>query len=162
MIPQRYLSWKQVEWYCLEISRHMAMENWCPDLIVGITRGGALPAVLLSQYWGAKMIGLDVSLRDGGEYGPESNCWAAEDAAEGKRTLIVDDINDTGATFNWILKDWDWGGKIAWNDTVRFATLVDNESSKFDRVNYSGITINKADHDEWIVFPWEDWWKGPQ
>jgi len=43
---------------------------------------------------------------------------------------------------------------------VRVATLVDNESSKSKLdVNYSAVTVNKADKDVWIVFPWEEWWK---
>jgi hypothetical protein len=43
---------------------------------------------------------------------------------------------------------------------VRVACLYDNESSKSKLdVAYSAVSINKADKDVWIVFPWEDWWK---
>jgi uncharacterized protein len=84
-----------------------------------------------------------------------------------KNILIVDDINDSGATLNWIRKDWksscfpkDPRWKEIWGNTVRVAVLVDNESSqsKLD-INYSAVNINKAEEDSWIVFPWEDWWK---
>ena len=46
----------------------------------------------------------------------ESNTWMSEDAygypgsdtdENKKNILIVDDINDTGATFNWIKEDWE-------------------------------------------------------
>ena len=80
-----------------------------------------------------------------------------------KNILIVDDINDTGATFNWIMDDWQSGclpNDPAWNDiwgnNVRFAAVVDNQASECKlKMNYRGITIDKSLKDEWIVFPWE-------
>ena len=108
---------------------------------------------------------LKVSLRDNNS-SPESNLWMSEDAFEQKRILIVDDINDSGATLNWIKEDWQSANlpdnpkwKDIWGDTVRVAVLCDNESSasKLD-ISYSAVTINKAEEDVWIVFPWESWW----
>jgi hypoxanthine phosphoribosyltransferase len=117
---------------------------------------------------------LKVSLRDGGE--SESNLWMAEDAfgyQDGKSVpelrkniLIVDDINDSGATLNWIREDWPSGcmpNDPAWNsiwgDNVRVASLYNNAASNsMTRVSYKGKQINKRERDEWIVFPWENWW----
>jgi hypoxanthine phosphoribosyltransferase len=109
---------------------------------------------------------LKVSLRDGGDC--ESNCWMSEDAFDNKKILIVDDINDSGATLNWIKRDWQdscfpsdprWDKEI-WGTNVRVAVLVDNESSKSElNVSYSAVGLNKAEEDCWIVFPWEDWWR---
>ena len=161
MINKRYINFDEMKGHCTEIIRQMMNDKWEPELIIGITRGGALPAVMLSQFLSVKMVGLDVSLRDSAEYGPESNCWAAEIAQTNKRILIVDDINDTGATINWIMQDWEFpAGSIAWGDNVRFAVIVDNESSKSKITpQYASLTINKAFNDEWIVFPWEEFWK---
>ena len=39
---------KQVEGACLEIARQMSEHQWRPDYIVGLTRGGLVPANLLS------------------------------------------------------------------------------------------------------------------
>lgn len=161
VIPKRHISFDQLKGHVNTIIRDMNADSWRPDLIIGVTRGGAVPAVMLSHYFNCKMVGLDVSLRHFDEYGSESNCWAAEDAMNGKKILIVDDINDSGATINWILRDWDQDGThIKWGDIVRFAVIVDNETSKATySPTYCGETINKAVHDEWIVFPYEEWWK---
>ena len=160
-----YYTWQQVEGACLDIARQMHNHYWRPDYIVGITRGGLVPANLLSQYTGIKMNSLDISLRDGGDC--VSNLGMAEDAFNGKNILIVDDINDSGATLNWIREDWmsgcfpkDRRWKEVWGNNVRVACLYDNESSKSKLdVTYSAVTINKSADPSWIVFPWEAWWQ---
>jgi hypoxanthine phosphoribosyltransferase len=84
-----------------------------------------------------------------------------------KNILIVDDINDTGATLNYIREDWPSGcfpdnsrWTEVWGSNVRVAVLVDNESSKSGiPVSYSAVDLNKAEQDSWIVFPWEEWWQ---
>jgi len=149
-----------------KICRDMVMDNWRPDYIVGITRGGSLPAVMISQYFNIPMMSLDVSLRDS-SYAPTSNLGMSEDAYNGKNILVVDDINDTGATLNWIINDWEnnclpgnrsiWDH--VWGNNVRFAVVVDNLSSECQvGMYYVGMTINKAENDVWIDFPYEDWW----
>ena len=161
---KHYISWAQLEGYCIDIALQLFKDNWKPDIIVGITRGGATPAVMLSHMLGVKMVGLDVSLYDS-EHGPEHNCWLAEDAAAGKKILIVDDINDRGTTINWIKDDWDSAvsgieHKIEWGFSTRIAVIVDNESSKAEITpQYCGMTVNKANEDVWLVFPYEEFWK---
>ena len=164
------------------IIRDMRRDNWQPDYIVGLTRGGLTPANMLSQYLEIPMETLKVSLRDSSSQS-ETNCWMAEDAfgyvdtaviprpedsittdpSTRKKILIVDDINDTGATLDWIIEDWqginlpnDTAWADVWGNNVRFAVLFDNLSSEFSRkVDYSAVEINKAEEDVWIVYPWE-------
>jgi xanthine phosphoribosyltransferase len=165
-----YLTWQDVEHHTQEILRQIHADAWRPDYVVGLTRGGLVPANLISQYLGCRMETLKVSLRDDTEC--ESNLWMAEDAfghemEQPKNILIVDDINDTGATLNYIREDWSSGcfpdnprWTEVWGSNVRVAVLVDNESSKSEiPVSYSAVDLNKAEQDSWIVFPWESWWQ---
>lgn len=159
-----------------DIIRKMNNDNFIPDYIVGINRGGLTPALMLSQYLNIPMHTLDVSLHDP-NYENESNCFMSEDAfgytfdhtvaGVRKKILLVDDINDTGATLNWIKKDWeasclpsssDWVSGI-WNKNVRFATLINNVASDFSTVDYFSVELNKAETPSWVIFPWEKWWK---
>jgi hypoxanthine phosphoribosyltransferase len=120
---------------------------------------------MLSHYLDCKMVGLDVSLRDNAT-GPESNIELPIEAMMGHRILIVDDINDSGATINWIVNDWEnsvlSGDRVfPWGENVRFAVVIDNAASNATiQPHYTGETINKREKDEWIVFPYEEFWKG--
>lgn len=158
------ISEQELKGYVNSICREILISDWRPDYIVGITRGGLVPAVMISQYLNVKMNSLDVSLRDGGD--TVTNCGMAEDAYNGKNILVVDDINDTGSTINWIMLDWEtsclpgetqW--KEVWNSNVRFATIVDNLASNcIINMDYVGLEINKKENDVWVDFPWEIWW----
>jgi hypothetical protein len=88
-----YYSWSQIEGACLDIARQLQQDNWRPDYIVGITRGGAVPAVLLSQYMGIPMRPLQVSLRDGGDC--VSDLGMAEDAFG----CVPNEIRESTGTF---------------------------------------------------------------
>ena len=181
MIKKKFYSWNDVEKMCVSIVNQMYADNWRPDYIVGLTRGGNVPATIISNMTGIRCEALKVSLRDDDDGSAESNLWMAEDAygydpegsyapemgffknkPMGKNILIVDDINDTGTTFNWIVDDWKSGclpnslvWDQIWGDNVRFAVLTENLSSGFDKVSYHCDEVNKAEEDVWLVYPWE-------
>ena len=94
-MKKRYVSWEQHTKLVNEILRQMAKDRWTPDIVVGISRGGLLPAKMISQYLEKPLEIVKISLRNEGIC--ESNLALVEDALKMKRILIVDDINDTGA-----------------------------------------------------------------
>ena len=156
------VSWHDVEGQCHSIIRDMHIDVWRPDYVIGITRGGLVPANLISQYLACPMRTLHVSLRDGGEC--ESRPDMVEDAVTGRRILIVDDINDSGATIDWIRRDWqllepDAVWDTIWHQNLRLAVLIQNEGSECSMSpDYIGQRIDKRLDPRWISFPWEKWW----
>jgi len=159
-------TWNDLTQDINHLALKISLSGWRPDYIVGIARGGCVPAVMLSHLLQIPMRPLIVSLRDDDLC--ESNCWMSEDAfgygiIEPKRILIVDDINDTGATFDWIKQDWQQNSlpndprwNSIWHNSVKFATLFDNQSSQFKAVDFAANYINKAEQDVYVCFPWED------
>ena len=180
---KKHYTWEDVHKCAHKLALEMYKTGFKPDYIVGLNRGGLPVSVVLSHLLDCDHYALDVRLRDNkGESGPESNCWMAEDAfgyvsvtdrddvwskatsdaANKKKILVVDDINDTGATFNWIKKDWQSGclpdnpnWDTVWGQNVRFAVMCEKTHTEFDSVDYVWQTIDTSEKDTWIVFPWE-------
>jgi xanthine phosphoribosyltransferase len=174
MNKQMYYTDEFVKSGVLEIARQMFKQDFRPDYIVGLTRGGLIPGVMLSHYLDLPFYALDPR---------ESNLWMAEDAfgyvpaddqeviksrwdiSYRKNILIVDDINDRGNTFKNLKEDWrsgclpkeDAAWNSVWHRNVRFAALIENQASDFD-ADFVGLEINKVENPEWCVFPWESWW----
>ena len=157
--------WNKVERAVRDIAMEMYKDNWRPDYIVGITRGGLVPAVMLSHMTGIPMHTLCVQLAtDGLEENTESNCWMSEDAFGHNKAplniLIIDDINRGGDAMEWIMKDWQssclpsserWDE--VWHNNVRFAALLSNPNSIVDTDYYSAEFSDEEEN--WIEFPWE-------
>ena len=176
---KRKISFEEFQGHIGKICRDISISEWKPDYVVCLTRGGLLPAVMISHYFDVPMFTLGVSLRDHNTFmGPESNLWMADDAfgyaihdpmcsGDGKKNiLVVDDINDSGATLNWVMEDWqssclptDARWDHVWNQNVKFAVVIDNLASKCKvKMDYCGIEVNKAEDPSWIQFPYENFW----
>ena len=178
-----FYSWQDVETAANRIVLDIFKTDpaWKPDYIVGITRGGLPLATILSHRLGVPLVALSINLRDNTELGCETNCWLADwafgyvdeeqkkliksrwDPKLRKNILVVDDINDTGATFEWLVKDWQsscfpneqnaWDA--VWHRSVKFAVMTNNLSSSFN-VDFAWDEVNKTEEDCWLVYPWEN------
>ena len=128
--------------------------SWIPTVVVGICRGGLLPAILMSYKFNVPMKAFNLSLRDQTLFGPDQATWLPDLVSHGHRILVVDDINDSGATIAWIREHWQQVLNSPINNHVRVAVLLDKQTSH-ERVDYSATTIPPENKDIWWVFPWE-------
>ena len=113
------------------------------DYVVGIKRGGLIPAVCISHALGIPMYSLDWSNRD-----YPGNNDSQRVLQSGSKILLVDDICDTGKTL------------IQIKDLYSFcdidtAVLLYNED-QIHIPNYYARKFSRKTEPDWIVFWWED------
>lgn len=154
MTKKRFLSFNDHQNQLAKIHRQMANDEYKPDVIVGIVRGGLIPAVGISHYYDVPLYTINVSFRDTKIQGGLEQLFGLLD--EGKKVLLVDDICDSGETLHHIYESV----KTVFNSTVpenlKTAVLVHNEGcNRVNTPDYYGLEINKNENDEWIVFFWE-------
>ena len=135
-----FVTWDQVH-QCTEfLAKVIEHQNY--DAIIGVQRGGLIPAVLLSHKLNMPMHTIQFSLRDLKQVGHI-------DLPKKGRYLVVDDINDTGETFSQLQDKFNQDGL-----TVKYAVLHNNVPSKFT-VDHYALEIDKSKDPAWIVYPWE-------
>jgi xanthine phosphoribosyltransferase len=133
------------------VAKLLEADSWKPSFLVGIGRGGLVPAAYLSHRTGLPMLSVDHSSGDHG-FGAELLDKLAAKIGAGARILIVDDINDSGATINYLRAAIE--AKVADPDGLRVAVLVHNVRSDA-RAEYHGSEIDRDRDKRWFVFPWE-------
>jgi xanthine phosphoribosyltransferase len=132
------------------LSRKIIASEWSPEFVIGVGRGGLVPAVYISHQLDLPMLSIDHSSRVPG-FADELLAKVAAMSA-GSRLLFVDDINDSGGTITYI-RDL-LGGNGCDTTNLRFAVLIDNERSKA-QVDYWTDKIDRDEDKRWFVFPWE-------
>lgn len=82
MVDKIHYTWKDIEHMIQSINNLMFADQWRPDYVVGLTRGGLVPATMLSNMTGITMHTLDVRFRDTDKSytGPEHNGTMKKDA----------------------------------------------------------------------------------
>jgi hypoxanthine phosphoribosyltransferase len=129
----------------------LADDDWKPDFIIGIGRGGLAPAVYLSHATGMPMLSVDYSSQVK-DFADEPLAKLARRTQTGERLLFLDDINDSGRTIGHLRDVLSAAGAAP--GSIRFATLIDNVSSA-QKVDYRARTIDRTVNKDWFVFPWE-------
>lgn len=133
------------------VARLIEADEWRPDFLVGVGRGGLVPAAYLSHRTGIALLTVDHSSGEPDFAGDLLDKLAAK-IREGRRLLIVDDINDSGGTIERLRTAID--AKSGDPAGLRIAVLVNNIRSN-SASEYHGSEIDRDADKRWFVFPWE-------
>ena len=127
MLQKKIVTWEDIESYCSVLENTITSLGISFQSISTISRGGLVPARLLADRLGIKKILVD------------------NDTIP-KNSLFVDDIYDTGNTFEKI------SPRAESLDEMIYATVFARRGKKFPKqIIYAKMT----DGDEYIVFPWD-------
>lgn len=139
------VSWGDTERLCAKLALKVR-KDFRPDIIVGVSRGGLVPARLLSD-----MLGVDdvyiMRVRHYTGIGKHAKKPViVQDipiSVAGKRVLVADDVADSGGSLA-VVRNRLRGAK-----ELRIATLHMKPHSKFEPDYYV------AETNAWIAYPWE-------
>jgi len=149
MDNKQYFTMIQIRNGMDKICDQMADKDFAPDVVMGINRGGCIPGIYMSHRLHVPHEVLDVRLRDHKAKPNLDNLKKC--LTENKKVLVIDDINDSGSTFKYIKQ------AIGDNENLKFSSIIHNEPSEFDKLDFWCYNINKDTNPCWIVFPWEQW-----
>ena len=152
-----WYQWDEMRRDVNTLCREITLDKFDPQVIVGLSRGGLTPGVMMSHWLQKPFKPVKAALRDF----PEWEDYLPKKTDE--RVLIVDDICDSGETFT-RMKSYIKGPRLnqpmELPTEVRFASLWWNNECDFEP-HYYAQECAKDSEDIWIHFPWEHWWNTP-
>jgi hypoxanthine phosphoribosyltransferase len=129
------------------LAQKIKESGFIPDVVVGVVRGGLIPAVYMSHLLGKiPLYGVRASVRDWSEFHVQQILEEKLNSGDIKKVLVVDDIADSGEVIG-MLKNYFKDHKSL---DVRFATVYVKERC-LDKVDYYG----KISDGRWIIFPYD-------
>jgi len=151
-----WYSWEEMRRDVNVLCREIVLSKFDPQVIVGISRGGLVPGVMLSHWFKKPFKPVKAALRDF----PTWEDYLPRPTDE--RVLIVDDICDSGETFERMAQHIKGPRKGPEQNIVdvRYATLWWNNEAQF-KPHYYAQDMAKDTENCWIFFPHEGWWNAP-
>lgn len=148
MTEYEIVSWDQAYQMTFYLFEKMVEEEYFPEIIVGIARGGWIPARLLADFYGnRRTANIKIEFYDNTSRSIDGPIITQEisENVEGKKVLIVDDVADSGKSLEAAIKHI----KLMNPKEIKCATLYYKKHS----IVLPDYFINETE--AWIVYPWE-------
>lgn len=153
------ISWRKVNSLCSNICKNIKKDVNTIDTIVGVSRGGLIPAILCAKHLNVREV-LSLGLKsysDGDDYLTREpvpviyqDIMKCPSFCTPKTTLIIDDISDKGNTFKFIEDHI----KEKCRDKLKYvytASLFIKPDTQYIPDWHGDVNKNN----KWLVFPWE-------
>ncbi|MBM1154549.1 phosphoribosyltransferase [archaeon] len=141
-------TWDDIYDMCIELAKKIAASGYQPEAILGIARGGWIPARILSDLLNVTLL-TNIRIEFYQEVGMRGKKPVVTQPISypllNKRVLIVDDVADTGLSLL-VAKE---AAIHAGSQEIRIATLYYKPWSKVKPDYYVKET------QKWVIFPWE-------
>lgn len=144
-----YVSWNRFYSLCGILHGHIRKVGFQPDLIIGIARGGYMPARVLADFFGLMdLAAVKVEHYHGLRRSPQAIVRhpLVEDIT-GRRVLVVDDVSDSGDTFDVLFRHLRSNGEPA---ELRTAVLHHKQTSSYTPDFHARRVVKWR----WIIYPW--------
>ncbi|MEM2280993.1 MAG: phosphoribosyltransferase [Candidatus Bathyarchaeia archaeon] len=141
-------TWNQIYRMLLQIAEKIRRDNFKPDVIVGVSRGGWPPARVLSDLLenpNLANVRAEFYLGVAETKGEPTLTQPVSVNVTGKKVLVVDEVADTGKSLQLIKEHL----KAEGASQIRIATIYLKPWSTVKSDYYAKETSR------WIVFPWE-------
>jgi len=142
------LEWSKIHQVAWDTAKKVIESGYKPDVIVGISRGGLVPAKLLSDFLQIKDV-LTVKADHWGITATQDKkahlAYGLDTDLSGKKVLLVDDVTKTGESMK--LSKMHIEEKKP--KSIKTAVLYHMRDSDYEPNFYGAIT-----HSDWIIFPW--------
>ena len=139
---KEYKTYEDIEYNCLLIANYYKEYNI--DCVIGVSRGGVIPATMISYMMGVPMLSLHCSLRDNNDEDVYQSDLKTIQDSKYKNLLIIDDLVDSGETVIKLRKDFS-----LYDKQFDIASLYYKKESKH-LVDFSPSEVTK-----WVVFTWD-------
>lgn len=147
-IKYEFVSWEHIYELTLKLAAEIEKRGAHYDCIVGVSRGGLIPARLLSDLLNLRelyVVGVVYYLEAGRRAGNPVITFPVQGEVRGKRVLLADDVADSGDSLR-VAKEH---LRLAGASSIATATLYCKPWSRLKPDFFAETT------EAWIVFPWE-------
>lgn len=141
------VSYEELQKKCVTLAEKISHIGFQPDLIVSVTRWWLLSAYFLAdRLWVKSIETINIITRDGKDSGEIRDVTKIPKDFTEFKTLIVDDLIDSGKTMKYILDQYTFNPL-----QTKIATIY----CKKDATLKPDFFVEEVSSDAWIIFPYE-------